>query len=261
MVTRDLLERYRAKRDFKRTPEPAAGGAAAEQGLTFVVQKHAARHLHYDFRLELQGTLKSWAVPKGPSLDPTVKRMGVQVEDHPLAYAAFEGSIPPRQYGAGDVIVWDRGRWTPVGDPLLGLERGKLKFELHGEKLKGGWTLVRLHGRGGKNQENQESQENQKTQESHEPWLLIKEQDEHARPAQEFDVLQVLPDSVLSGQPLPQKPQPAPAKSSKPSKPGSAARASSGMPAGAVQAQLPASLAPQLATLVDQVPTDPQGWV
>lgn len=261
MATRDLLERYRAKRDFKRTPEPAAGGAAAEQGLTFVVQKHAARHLHYDFRLELQGTLKSWAVPKGPSLDPTVKRMGVQVEDHPLAYAAFEGSIPPRQYGAGDVIVWDRGRWTPVGDPLLGLARGKLKFELHGEKLKGGWTLVRLHGRGGKNQENQESQENQKTQESHEPWLLIKEQDEHARPAQEFDVLQVLPDSVLSGQPLPQKPQPAPAKSSKPSKPGSAARASSGMPAGAVQAQLPASLAPQLATLVDQVPTDPQGWV
>ena len=153
MSAHNLLKSYREKRDFSRTPEPEKGGEAPEKSgkanktatvLGFVIQKHAARKLHYDFRLELDGTLKSWAVPKGPSLDPSVKRMGVHVEDHPLAYAAFEGHIPERQYGAGDVIVWDRGGWVPVGDPAAGLKSGKLKFELFGEKLKGGWTLVRL---------------------------------------------------------------------------------------------------------------------
>ncbi|WP_309683915.1 DNA ligase D [Polaromonas sp.] len=228
MPSRDPLEGYRAKRDFSRTPEPA--DLAAPSGATpgFVVQKHAARSPHYDFRLELQGTLKSWAIPKGPSLDPAVKRMGVQVEDHPLAYATFEGRIPPKQYGAGEVIVWDRGFWTPVGDPVQGLAQGKLKFALHGEKLQGGWTLVRMHGSA------------DHAPEKHEPWLLIKEKDEFARPANEFDVLKALPDSVLGG----------PARQD-----------SGGIPQGAVAAPLPPALAPQLATLANQAPDTAQGWV
>ena len=143
MSARDLLKSYREKRDFSKTSEPEKGGELPGQtrsakkphnALGFVIQKHAARNLHYDFRLELDGTLKSWAVPKGPSLDPSVKRMGVHVEDHPLSYASFEGSIPERQYGAGHVIVWDRGVWVPIGDPATGLKAGKLKFELFGEK-------------------------------------------------------------------------------------------------------------------------------
>ena len=141
MALNHSLERYQAKRDFRQTPEPSQGGLRSDKALIFVIQKHVARNLHYDFRLEIQGTLKSWAVPKGPSLDPRIKRMGVHVEDHPISYADFEGTIPPKQYGAGDVIIWDRGFWTPVGDPVASLESGKLKFELHGEKLKGGWTL------------------------------------------------------------------------------------------------------------------------
>lgn len=246
MDDRDSLKSYRAKRDFSRTPEPAQGGTRSDKSLRFVIQKHDARNLHYDFRLELQGALKSWAVPKGPSLDPAVKRMGVRVEDHPISYAGFEGSIPARQYGAGDVIVWDRGLWTPHGDPTKSLKAGKLKFELHGEKLKGGWTLVRMHGRG---------------DESHEPWLLIKEQDEHARPEKEYDVLQALPNSVLSGRPLPrdaaEKPGKAPAKAAAKK---AAARTAGDIPEGAVKAKLPEILTPQLATLVAAPPTDPQGW-
>src|ERR687897_1170628 len=128
------LAEYKRKRNFKKTPEPAGKVAPTRGELQFVVQKHAASRLHYDFRLELDGTLKSWAVPKGPSLDPSMKRMAVQVEDHPLAYADFEGTIPEGHYGAGDVIVWDRGTWTPVGDAPEGLSRGKLSFELDGIK-------------------------------------------------------------------------------------------------------------------------------
>lgn len=252
MAERELLKIYRAKRDFTRTPEPAEGGARSDKALTFVIQKHAARNLHYDFRLELQGTLKSWAVPKGPSLDPSVKRMGVHVEDHPISYAGFEGSIPARQYGAGDVIVWDRGLWTPLGDPVKGLKSGKLKFELHGEKLKGGWTLVRMHGRGGDRQE---------------PWLLIKEHDEHARSEKEFDVLKALPDSVLSGNPLPGKTgktgktpaKKSPVKKSRVEAP--AKKSANDIPEGATRAKLPETLAPQLATLVTRPPADPEGWV
>ena len=192
MATTEPLEDDRARRDFRQTPEPEARSlrSGAGQALCFVVQKHAARNLHYDFRLELDGALKSWALPKGPSLDPAVKRLAVRVEDHPLAYAAFEGTIAPGQYGAGEVIVWDRGEWTPVGDPVAGLESGKLTFELHGQKLKGGWALVRMPRRGAK------------TGPDHEAWLLVKAHDGDARPAQDIDVTHALPDSVLTGQPL-----------------------------------------------------------
>jgi len=258
MDARDSLKTYRAKRDFSRTPEPAEGGTRSDKSLSFVIQKHDARALHYDFRLELQGALKSWAVPKGPSLDPSVKRMGMRVEDHPISYAGFEGSIPAKQYGAGDVIVWDRGLWKPHGDPVEGLRRGKLKFELHGEKLKGGWTLVRMHGRG---------------DEGREPWLLIKEHDGYARPEKEYDVARALPNSVLSGKPLPRDEVGGKGKSTAKAKaPAAAKKASAGsarkaaaqaaddLPEGAVQAKLPEVLAPQLATLVAEPPKDPQGW-
>ncbi|NUZ05571.1 DNA ligase D [Piscinibacter koreensis] len=178
------LQRYYDKRDFSITSEPTGGTPSAGGTLSYVIQKHAATRLHYDFRLELDGTLKSWAVPKGPSFDPADKRMAVHVEDHPLGYATFEGTIPPKQYGAGQVIVWDRGTWEPIGDPRAGYAAGKLKFRLYGEKLHGGWTLVRMHRRAGERQE---------------PWLLIKERDDAARPASEFNVVEELPASVLSG--------------------------------------------------------------
>lgn len=184
MVTADPLSAYKQKRDFKLTPEPAGVVAKATSDLSFVIQKHAARALHYDFRLELDGTLKSWAVPKGPSLDPAQKRMAVHVEDHPLSYGSFEGVIPPKQYGAGTVIVWDRGTWEPVGDPRQGYAAGKLKFRLHGEKLNGGWALVRIRSAANERQE---------------PWLLIKERDDQARPSAEYSVVDALPESVLSG--------------------------------------------------------------
>jgi bifunctional non-homologous end joining protein LigD len=179
----DALAPYRQKRNFGITPEPRGATAKRGEALSFVIQKHAARSLHYDFRLELDGTLKSWAVPKGPSLDPSQKRMAVHVEDHPLAYGSFEGTIPANQYGAGDVIVWDRGTWHPEGDPSAGYRAGKLKFRLDGEKLKGTWMLIRMHGRESDRQE---------------PWLLIKERDATARPAAEYSVVDALPNSVLS---------------------------------------------------------------
>lgn len=259
MATNDSLAQYRAKRDFSQTPEPTEGGTGTGKALGFVIQKHAARNLHYDFRLELQGTLKSWAVPKGPSLDPDIKRMAVRVEDHPLAYADFEGTIPAKQYGAGDVIVWDRGAWFPIGDPVAGLESGKLKFELRGEKLSGGWTLVRMRGRGGKP--------------GHEPWLLIKERDSHARPEQAFDVVEALPGSVLSDRSLPGKEAALPAAEK--SKPGASkknpekksavkkplsAKAGLDAPKGAASAALPETLTPQLAVLVNEAPADPREW-
>lgn len=202
------LAAYRRKRDFANTPEPGGVAAPGADSHQFVVQKHAARSLHYDFRLELDGTLKSWAVPKGPSLDPGVKRMAVEVEDHPVSYASFEGTIPPGHYGAGSVIVWDRGNWKPVGDARAGLRDGHLKFDLQGEKLHGRWALVRMKPRG---------DEKQPT------WLLMKERDEQARPAAEYDVLDAEPDSVLSssrkkratGVPTVTAPNPAPSRKSR----------------------------------------------
>jgi bifunctional non-homologous end joining protein LigD len=184
------LEAYRAKRDFNVTQEPSGAGKtkkAAKSGLSFVVQKHAARRLHYDFRLELDGVLKSWAVAKGPSLVPGEKRLAVHVEDHPLDYGGFEGTIPEGQYGAGSVIVWDRGVWTPEGDPEKGLAKGHLDFTLDGEKLKGRWHLVRMAHRPGERTDN---------------WLLIKAHDEFAREPDDPDILEEVPLSVLSGKPV-----------------------------------------------------------
>jgi bifunctional non-homologous end joining protein LigD len=144
------LALYRSMRDFQVTSEPRGNGGRSARGasaLPFVVQKHAATRLHYDFRLGWRGVLKSWAVTKGPSTFPGDKRLAVQVEDHPIEYGGFEGTIPKGQYGGGTVMVWDRGDWVPLGDVDPGLEDGHLNFELHGEKLKGTWALVRMHGR------------------------------------------------------------------------------------------------------------------
>ena len=144
------LTEYRSKRDFAKTPEPAGRATleTASPTLSFVVQKHAARRLHYDFRLELEGVLKSWAVPKGPSLDPGEKRLAVHVEDHPLEYGGFEGVIPHGQYGAGTALIWDRGSWTPLDpEPQAAYAKGNLKFVLDGEKLHGRWALVRMGGK------------------------------------------------------------------------------------------------------------------
>ncbi|MCW5634205.1 MAG: DNA ligase D [Rubrivivax sp.] len=183
------LKKYTEKRDFSRTPEPSGDGegdgdgdvVASEGPLSFVVQKHWASRLHYDFRLELDGVLVSWALPRGPSYDPADKRMAVHVEDHPVAYGSFEGTIPKGQYGAGRVIVWDRGQWEPVGDPRAGMADGKLVFRLHGEKLAGLWELVRIAKPG----------------ERQEAWMLFKKRDAWARPSAEYDVVSALPDSVV----------------------------------------------------------------
>ena len=182
------LETYRKKRNFKITPEPAGRiGRRKARDLSFVIQKHAASHLHYDFRLELDGVLLSWAVPKGPSLDPNDKRLAMHVEDHPLEYGDFEGVIPPKQYGAGTVLLWDRGTWEPVEDPRAGYAKGKLKFILHGAKLNGGWTLVR--GRSGK-------------YDGDKGWLLIKENDAYARRGVDARIVDERPESVASGRTL-----------------------------------------------------------
>ncbi|MES2688200.1 MAG: DNA ligase D [Pseudomonadota bacterium] len=242
MAAADPLASYRNKRDFKRTPEPAAGGRSSTN-LRFVVQKHDASRLHYDFRLELEGTLKSWAVPKGPSLDPKVKRMAVQVEDHPISYAQFEGNIPDKQYGAGTVIVWDQGSWLPAGDAVKALKSGKLKFELQGDKLKGHWTLVRMHG---------------KEDERQPPWLLIKEKDDQAQASADYDVLEALPNSVLTGQALTPRKRPAAASAAAKK---TAAKTRRSLPSDAIKSTLPPTLAPELATLVSAVPEDGGDWL
>ena len=178
----DPLERYRTRRNFDRTPEPGGELRATREALAFVVQKHAATRLHYDFRLELDGVMLSWAIPKGPSYDPKEKRMAVRVEVHPISYNSFEGTIPAKQYGAGTVIDWDCGIWEPVGDPREGLAAGKLRFTLHGQKLAGSWELVRI-GRPGERQIT---------------WLLFKKHDGFERPRVEYDVVTALPDSVIA---------------------------------------------------------------
>ncbi len=176
------LARYGAKRDFKITSEPGPLRTKPGKQLAFVIQKHDATRLHYDFRLELDGVLMSWAVPKGPSFDPKEKRLAVHVEDHPVAYGGFEGTIPPGQYGAGTVLVWDNGTWEPVGDPRAGMKAGKLVFRLRGQKLAGLWELVKIAKPG----------------ERQEPWLLFKKHDGWERPHADYDVVSALPDSVIA---------------------------------------------------------------
>jgi bifunctional non-homologous end joining protein LigD len=176
------LRSYHAKRRFGVTREPR--GKLGKAGHAFVVQKHAARRLHYDLRLQLDGVMKSWAVTRGPSLVPGVKRLAVQVEDHPIAYNKFEGTIPRGEYGAGTVMIWDRGRWQPEGDPEKGLRKGHLSFRLKGKKLTGGWHLVRMRRRPGETRYN---------------WLLIKQRDAAARGAKQRDILVEKPRSVKTG--------------------------------------------------------------
>ena len=216
----DPLARYWSKRDFAVTSEPRGGVEASGTELSFVIQKHHASRLHYDFRLELDGVMLSWAVPKGPSYDPTDMRMAIHVEDHPLSYNSFEGTIPRGQYGAGTVIVWDNGTWQPAVDPRQGLKDGKLVFALHGHKMFGLWELVRIAKPGDRQ----------------EAWLLFKKRDRHAKPHGEYDVVSALPDSVI-------------AKPLKVTNNGAAG------PARAVKAPMPATLAPQLASLASAAPT------
>jgi bifunctional non-homologous end joining protein LigD len=178
------LQTYRKKRRFDITEEPRGDTRAKTKGNAFVIQKHAARRLHYDLRLELDGVMKSWAVTRGPSLVPGEKRLAIHVEDHPIEYNKFEGTIPQGQYGGGTVMIWDRGRWEPEGDPHVGYRKGHLNFRLEGDKLRGSWHLVRMHKKPGERQE---------------PWLLIKSDDEAARPPRSADILEEKPLSVATG--------------------------------------------------------------
>jgi len=183
------LVEYRKKRDFARTAEPRGGRRKAARKLQYVIQKHAASHLHFDLRLELDGVMKSWAIPKGPSLDPAVKRLAMQVEDHPIEYNAFEGTIPKGEYGGGTVMIWDRGSYTyggddegdPVGALRRGYEKGDFKVELQGRRLKGSWVLVRTRRGDPKRPQ----------------WLLIKHRDDAAEPGS--DVVEEFQTSAATG--------------------------------------------------------------
>lgn len=240
------VSEYTRKRDFDITSEPAETPdrprTSKDKALSFVIHKHDARNLHYDFRLELDGTLKSWAVPKGPSLDPKNKRLAVHVEDHPLGYGTFEGSIPEGQYGAGDVIVWDRGIWQPHGDPRATYKAGKLKFTLIGEKLTGDWALVRTHLRGNSDKEQ---------------WLLIKEKDAAVRSADEYDIVTDKPESVVSGATVGEGRAPAKTSKRKAASAPEEDKKPANKPAGktpAKKTKMPEKLSPQLATLMDAPP-------
>jgi bifunctional non-homologous end joining protein LigD len=242
------LATYHGKRRFGVTAEPK-GKVGRKQGHAFVIQKHAARRLHYDLRLELDGVMKSWAVTRGPSLVPGDKRLAVQVEDHPIDYNKFEGTIPQGEYGGGTVMIWDRGTWTPQDDPHKGLAKGHLSFELDGEKLRGLWHLVRMHRRPGEKKDN---------------WLLIKSQDEAARKASDKDILDEMPRSVKSGRSMDEIGQGARPKATarkaarrkqakKPSAKRKAKRKRAGDP-------LPGFVAPCLATLAEK-PPDSGNWI
>lgn len=258
------LEEYKRKRNFKATPEPE-GKVKEAQGSSYVIQKHAATRLHYDFRLEMEGVLRSWAVPKGPSMDPDEKRLAVHVEDHPMDYGDFEGIIPKGQYGGGTVLLWDRGVWIPEGDPVAAYKKGHLKFRLEGEKLHGGWNLVRLGGR-------------RSAEDGKQEWLLIKQNDETAVPGSGDAIVEERPESVASGLSLEeiaadpervwQSNRPEKAKTFKDKIAATAARAavkkatgkaspSAIDPAtisGARKTKMPSGIKAQLATLVEEVP-------
>ena len=183
----DTLAAYRAKRDFAKTPEPAPK-RRRKAGNSFVIQKHAARRTHYDFRLEHDGVLKSWAVTRGPSLDPRERRLAVMTEDHPLEYGGFEGVIPKGEYGAGPVMIWDKGTWEPLNDPDEGLAKGDLKFRLHGKRLNGDFVLVRMKPR--------------KEDRGRQNWLLIKKRDDYA--GEGAEPTEVYDTSVKSGRTMDQ---------------------------------------------------------
>jgi bifunctional non-homologous end joining protein LigD len=271
------LREYHRKRDFAITPEPK-GEESKRPGRSYCIQKHAASRLHYDFRLEMEGVLKSWAVPKGPSLDPADKRLAMMTEDHPIDYGDFEGIIPEGQYGGGTVVLWDRGSWEALEDPHQGLRKGALKFRLDGEKLQGKWTLVRIKGK--------DPREEGKT------WLLIKERDELVRSSKVYSITDDRPESVSTGRTLEQiaadrdrvwnsnrglaaelragsarasrvargktgAAKPAPPRPSAPRR--DLATAAAALP-GARKAPLPAKVAAQLATLVDAPPKGPE-WL
>lgn len=243
------LAKYRQMRDFAKTREPRGGAGKkrprAETSLSFVVQKHDARNLHFDFRLELDGVLLSWAVPKGPSLDPGVKRLAMEVEPHPIEYGGFEGTIPAGEYGGGTVMVWDRGTWVPEGDPRQGIAKGHLQFSLKGERLKGGWHLVRTRGKVDDGHGNKDSK----------PWLLFKSRDAEASDTD--TVVKDNPTSVVTGRSFEEisaevgEHEAAPDSEKRPRK-----RGKRKPPA----APIPAELAPELATLVDAAP-EGDDWV
>src|SRR5258706_5650415 len=215
----DRLARYREMRNFRITPEPSgARQPSSGKKLKYYIQRHHATRLHYDFRLELDGTLKSWAIPKGPSLDPSVKRLAMQTEDHPLEYGEFEGTIPEKQYGAGDVVLWDQGEWIPEDDdPAAALRKGRLHFELRGEKLRGSWVLTRTRSDDGKP-----------------AWLLIKRDDKEARRDDEEIVLK-RPESVKRA--------------------AKAAKRARALKRPAKDTWVPEFVAPELATLVTEPPS------
>ena len=228
------LTTYRQKRRFDKTPEPRGTAATRKKGkrdLAFVIQKHDATRLHYDLRLELDGVMKSWAVPKGPSLDSAVKRLAVHVEDHPIEYNTFEGVIPQGEYGGGPVLLWDRGHWVPEEDPREGYEKGRLKFTLEGEKLHGSWALVRTKAFQGKKEQ----------------WLLIKHRDDAAKKGAAAEIVDQRPESVATERTI---------EEIGPSRRRPASKDPKALP-GSTSARLPAELAPELATLVDEAPEGP----
>jgi bifunctional non-homologous end joining protein LigD len=253
--TPEPLQEYHRKRDFASTPEPAGADlpktATAPEAtpLTFVIHKHAARALHYDLRLEVGGVYASWAVPKGPSLDTHDKHLAVHVEDHPLEYGSFEGTIPAGDYGGGTVMVWDRGTFTPVGDPAAGIAKGDFKFVLDGAKLHGQWVLVRMRPRPGDKREN---------------WLLIKERDEFVRPHEEYDVLKAEPDSAATGRTMEQiaagAVEAAAGEPSAAAEPAPAPLPTSAPVPKATDAPFPVGLPFQLATLVEEAPEGDE-WI
>ncbi len=234
----ETLKAYRAKRDFSKTAEPSGDSAATGGGGLFVVQKHDATRLHYDFRLELDGVLKSWAVTKGPSTNPADKRLAVRVEDHPLDYGDFEGTIPEGQYGGGTVMLWDTGSWEPIGDPHEGLEKGDLKIRLNGRRMKGEWVLVHMKGRDTHTKSGTDRQN----------WLLIKHHDKFAsddgEPLTERFVTSVSTGRTMEGI----------AKGNKPRRKALEATPPTRVWSGGKAQALPDFRPPQLATLVDKVP-------
>jgi bifunctional non-homologous end joining protein LigD len=251
------LETYRQKRDFAVTKEPR-GRKARQAGHSYLIQKHDARRLHYDLRLEMDGVLKSWAVTRGPSLVPGEKRLAVHVEDHPLDYGSFEGTIPKGEYGGGTVLLWDKGSWSPIGDERKGYQKGHLQFELHGEKLRGRWHLVRMQA---------------KPRDKHENWLLIKADDDEARGEGAQDILEEHPESVKTGRDLAEIETEKPGWSSKTGKITQKAKPAAARVApkakaivsskttkaaapiqGAKSAPMPGFVEPELASLVGKVP-------